>query len=752
MIDRVMAVDRIDSRRPKTMALPVVVVVAVLIAVLLPAAARGQAVYAERVTTGPGDTGERSYAEIVAASADGERVIFGSDEAMTADDRLPTEFDLFERVGETTRLLSPFGGQTGASRAEPGEGSEIRLEYVVTSQDATRVVFASGDRWTADDGGDHAGDLFALENGRAERLSVGPSGGTRELMSASPVGRSGSPRRQAGASPDARRVLFTTEERLTPDDADNSADVYAREGTTTTKISPGNAQGTEGRYDALVVGHSTDARRVAIATPERLTDDDRDDAFDIFLRDGATTTKLSPGNRPEDAWMRALSDDGHTALVSTKEPLLPADRDSVADLYRVVVGGGVDLITANPAEDAGATEPLAPGNYLADMTGDGTRVAFSSGDRHTPDDTDRQADTFLWTPERIVKVGQGNGETGPPVKRPCAEASVDSPPLTTLLEGISEDASRLVVVSPERLTADDRDDRTDLFEMDTRTGEVIRVSTGPSGGNADREIVDSCYNGNGLVFASPDGSRLIFETSEDLVPEDDNVLLDVYQRAGGVTTLLSPHPGKPGNVRWVTGARDGSVGYLETVAQLSPDDTNERPDGFRVRPPAPGVVVGPGPPQGGPRGGDSDPGAGGPRDGGGDGGTGTSPPRISLLSRAGTRLRLRSGALRIRKSGSGLRFVLSRAVPLSVRIERARGGRLAGGRCRQPTSRLRRRRACTRYVAVAPRSTLPAKAGRQVLVPGSRVPRGRRLRPGRHRITLAPRGGKPVRITVLLHR
>ncbi|CAA9539350.1 MAG: hypothetical protein AVDCRST_MAG30-4573, partial [uncultured Solirubrobacteraceae bacterium] len=65
---------------------------------------------------------------------------------------------------------------------------------------------------------------------------------------------------------------------------------------------------------------------------------------------------------------------------------------------------------------------------------------------------------------------------------------------------------------------------------------------------------------------------------------------------------------------------------------------------------------------------------------------------------------------------------------------------------------LRRRSACVRHVAVGTPATLPARVGRQALVLGGRLPSGRRLRPGRHRLTLTPRGGAPVRISLRLQR
>ena len=42
-----------------------------------------------------------------------------------------------------------------------------------------------------------------------------------------------------------------------------------------------------------------------------------------------------------------------------------------------------------------------------------------------------------------------------------------------------------------------------------------------------------------LTLASADGSRVFFHTAEQLVAADTDAGQDIYQRAGGVTTLVS---------------------------------------------------------------------------------------------------------------------------------------------------------------------------------------------------------------------
>ena len=60
------------------------------------------------------------------------------------------------------------------------------------------------------------------------------------------------------------------------------------------------------------------------------------------------------------------------------------------------------------------------------------------------------------------------------------------------------------------------------------------VSTGPAGGNG---AVSSQFRG-----ASADGTRIFFQSSEALVTADTDTRMDIYERSGATTTLLSTGP------------------------------------------------------------------------------------------------------------------------------------------------------------------------------------------------------------------
>ena len=60
------------------------------------------------------------------------------------------------------------------------------------------------------------------------------------------------------------------------------------------------------------------------------------------------------------------------------------------------------------------------------------------------------------------------------------------------------------------------------------------ISTGPAGGNG---AFDADF-----YEASKDGSRAVFETNESLVSADTDTTKDVYERVGSTTNLVSTGP------------------------------------------------------------------------------------------------------------------------------------------------------------------------------------------------------------------
>src|SRR5919108_333403 len=99
------------------------------------------------------------------------------------------------------------------------------------------------------------------------------------------------------------------------------------------------------------------------------------------------------------------------------------------------------------------------------------------------------------------------------------------------------------------------------------------LSTGPSGGNG---AYDAVYKAN-----SREGAHVLFGTQEQLAPADTDSSTDVYDTFGTVSSLVSigPSGGNGAFGAFAAGlSDDGSHAFFDTSEQLVPEDTDGQPD------------------------------------------------------------------------------------------------------------------------------------------------------------------------------
>jgi hypothetical protein len=149
------------------------------------------------ISTGGNGAHEASFAS---ATATGTHVFFHTTESLSPQDDTPSTFDVYDRSGGNTTLVTP------------GDGAAF-LQGI--SKDGERVFFhtyhplvdADTDIWN---------DVY-------ERY-----GGTTTLISTGPASTSGANIAwMYGSSDDGTKVFFDTDERLTSGDTDASVDVYS---------------------------------------------------------------------------------------------------------------------------------------------------------------------------------------------------------------------------------------------------------------------------------------------------------------------------------------------------------------------------------------------------------------------------------------------------------------------------------------------------------------------------------------------
>ena len=211
-----------------------------------------------------------------------------------------------------------------------------------------------------------------------------------------------------------------------------------------------------------------------------------------------------------------------------------------------------ELISTGPA---GGNGPLTAA-YAGSST-DGDRVFFETLERLVSADTDNRNDVYEsgGGVTSLVSTGTTGGNGG-----------VDA-----FFYGASDDGATVLFGTSERLTAADTDTASDVYER--ANGATTLVSTGSTGGNGPQ---GAFFDG-----VSADGARVFFHTAERLTAGDTDSQVDVYERSGGATSLVSigSSGGNGAFPAFFDGASaDGTRVFFDTDERLESGDTDSVQD------------------------------------------------------------------------------------------------------------------------------------------------------------------------------
>ena len=373
-----------------------------------------------------------------------------------------------------------------------------------------------------------------------------------ELVSTGPAGGNGAATvAYAGASEDGGRVYFQTIESLVASDTDARTDVYERSGTTTTLISTGPTGGN-GAFNAFFAGTSADGSRVFFGTSERLVAGDNDSQSDVYERTGGVTTLVSTGpaggNGAQGAFFDGASDDGASVFFHTNEKLVAGDTDSQADVYQRAAGT-TTLLSTGPAGGNGLFPALFDGS-----SADGTHVYFDTDETLAPGDSDASQDVYerFGATTTLMSTGPAGGNGAAPA----------------YFDAVSRDGARVLLSTDEALVGTDTDAQFDVYERAGAT--TTLVSTGPAGGNG---ASDALFAG-----ISNDGGRVFFQTDEQLVSGDSDAQVDVYERSSGTTAQVSAGGNGAFDATFAATSADGGHVFFETEEALTAGDTDAQVD------------------------------------------------------------------------------------------------------------------------------------------------------------------------------
>jgi hypothetical protein len=490
----------------------------------------------ELISAGPAGGSGATAGVYRGASEDGTRVFFQTTESLVSADT-DSAMDVYERSGGGTTLLTtgPNGGNGSNSATFGG-----------ASADGAHVFFRTAEKLVGSDT-DSAVDIYERFNGQTTLVSTGPSGGDGAFNAIFDA-----------VSKDGSRVLFDTNESLVGADTDSSRDVYESSGGTTTSISTSSIGGN-GAFDAFYRGASEDATHVFFSTDEPLAGTDFDQMEDVYERSGGSTTHLSIGpaggngniDFDYDAFFDGASADGSRVWLHTDEVLVAGDTDDQNDVYERA-GGGIGLVSAGPGGGNGSF-----GAFLDGASKDGSHVFFDTQESLAGSDTDAAYDIYDRTGGGTMLVSTGpNGGSGN---------------FYAAFQRASDDGSRVFFHSSEALVSGDLDSFQDVYERSG--GQTTLVSTGPTDAGAG---FPATFDG-----ASADGTRVFFDTAENLVSAATDTFPDIYERTNGDTTLLSIGPigGNGDYFATFRGAsKDGARVFYETDEPLVSADTDTSQD------------------------------------------------------------------------------------------------------------------------------------------------------------------------------
>lgn len=398
------------------------------------------------------------------------------------------------------------------------------------------------------------------------------------------------PAEYAGSSADGSKAFFTTAAKLVPGDTDNGfVDVYERlydatpgiETYVTHEISTGPTGGNDS-HDVSFDAVSTDGTKIFFSTAESLVAEDKDKSSDVYERNTVTGETIlvsggSPscaacGNREVPASFVGATPSGSRVFISTDEQLTEADGDEATDIYaRDPSAAGPTLATPGGA---------APVTFQGAST-DGTKVIFESTDKLAAGDGDSETDIYErdLSAETTKLVSTAGTCPAPLIAEECAP----------IYRAAAPDGSHIFFETRAQLVGADQDSFQDVYEWSSSSGTPSLVSTSGQGEKGEGEF-NAVYAGS-----AAEGGTVFFETSESLSSEDLDEASDVYERASGSTSLVTPGNADLSAIFDKVSA-DGTTILFSTREVLGGGDSGEKLDVYE-RSGATTTLVTPGSPE-----------------------------------------------------------------------------------------------------------------------------------------------------------
>ena len=346
------------------------------------------------------------------------------------------------------------------------------------------------------------------------------------------------------------RVAFETgADGISAEDDNGVTNVFVRDAATNETILASRATGAAGaggNDDSVGASISGDGRVVAfISDADNLSPDDNDAVQNVFVRDLAagTTTLVSratgAGGAPADARAHDadISADGrYVAFRSGADNLSPDDDNGFDNIFvRDLVANTTILVSRR----AGAGGVAAnDDSFNPTISGDGNRVAFSSGANNLSNEDDHgPGNVFVRdiAAATVTLVSRASGVAGAPAHDDSSNPAISPSGRFVAFES-----------SANNLSPDDRNVFINVFlrDLDESTTTLVSRADGPNGAGADGNSADPASHP-----VVSDNARVSFISEANNLSADDNdALTNVFVRdaLADTTALVSRAPGPAG--------------------------------------------------------------------------------------------------------------------------------------------------------------------------------------------------------------
>jgi hypothetical protein len=240
----------------------------------------------------------------------------------------------------------------------------------------------------------------------------------------------------------------------------------------------------------------------------------------------------------------------------TGEAEVSSDTDGgYQDVYDRTNGTTTTLVSTGPAGTNGAFDASYGGS-----TPDASHIYFMTKEVMTADDTDTSRDIY--------------DRSGGTTTRVSTSSTAGNGAWNANMVGVSSDGSKVWFETREAMVPSD----TDSGCLDSGGNPTLPCNDVYERSGGTTTLVSCCGNGAydaDFVGASDNGSVVFFRTGESQTGDDtDGGYQDIFQRSGGVTTLVSAGANGAHDAFWGGNSADGSRAFFQTNDAMTANDTD----------------------------------------------------------------------------------------------------------------------------------------------------------------------------------